>query len=222
MNTSDLKDLVKALGPFVRPNPWHGVELYTGDKKDEVKAYIEIVPTDRVKYEVDKKTGFLMVDRPQKFSNIIPCLYGLLPQTYSGEKTAEFARNATGRAGLFGDGDPVDVCVLTDEPITHGDLLVDCKIIGGFRMLDGGEVDDKIIAVLKDDSTFGKMNDVSECPEAVLNKVKHYFLTYKQIPEEGYTPKCEITHLYGKEEALKIVELGVIDYNNEVLPKLFN
>ncbi|MDD0853597.1 inorganic pyrophosphatase [Halobacteriovorax sp. GB3] len=205
---------------LVRPNPWHGVELYTSDKKDEVTAYIEIVPTDRVKYELDKDSGFMKVDRPQKFSNIIPCLYGLLPKTYSSKKSAAYAISKTGREDLYGDEDPIDICVLTDEPITHGDILVDCKIIGGFRMLDHGEVDDKIIAVLKDDSTFGDMNDVADCPEKILNKVKHYFLTYKEIPFEGYKPKVEITHLYNKQEALEIIECGIQDYNEEVAPNL--
>ena len=102
----------------------------------------------------------------------------------------------------MGDKDPLDVCVLTEKRVRSGNLLLEAIPIGGFRMLDNGEVDDKIIAVLKNDAFYGDIKDVSECPVGVLNRLKHYFLTYKQIPS-GEKPIAEITHLYHADEAQK-------------------
>ncbi len=215
MTEAQFNEFMKLAKQMFKPNPWHGVKCWEDRDNLELNAYIEIVPTDRVKYEIDKETGYLKVDRPQKFSNIIPTLYGLIPRTYSDEKSAKYTMEQTGREGLFGDADPIDICVLTEKSITHGDLLVNCIPIGGFRMLDGGEVDDKIVAVLKDDAIYGHMTDISECPESILRQLKHYFLTYKQIPAEGEKAKIEITGLYGREEAIKIIELGQEDYEDK-------
>lgn len=211
----EFREILSEVAHLFRPNPWHGVKTWADKSETDLNSYIEIVPTDRVKYEIDKETGYLKVDRPQKFSNIIPALYGLIPRTYSAEKSAKYTMEQTGRDGLFGDADPIDICVLTEKSISHGDILVNCVPIGGFRMLDGGEVDDKIVAVLKDDAIYGHMKDINECPEPILDKLKHYFLTYKQIPEEGMKAKIEITGLYGREEALRIIELGEEDYNDK-------
>jgi inorganic pyrophosphatase len=110
-----------------------------------------------------------------------------------------------------GDGDPLDICVLTDRPIQHGNILLECIPIGGFRMLDQDEADDKIIGVLKDDATYGSLVNIQQVPEAILNRLRHYFLTYKQSP--GSTSGgCEITHTYGREEAQHVIRLSLRDY----------
>lgn len=95
-----------------RPHPWHGISV--GDEAPEkVTAFIEIVPTDPVKYELDKTTGYLKIDRPQKFSNVYPSLYGFIPQTFCAEENAAFCAAKTKRDGIIGDGDPLDICVLS-------------------------------------------------------------------------------------------------------------
>lgn len=193
-----------------RAHPWHGVSI--GEEAPEVvTAYIEIVPTDTVKYEVDKVTGFLKVDRPQRFSNFCPSFYGLVPQTFCGEKVAElFARRAN-RKGIVGDGDPLDICVLTEKTIPHSDILLTALPIGGLSMLDGGEADDKIIAVMKDDAVYGGFTDIANCPPTLIDRLQHYFLTYKQAP--GTTShKVEITNVYGRAEALKVIRASHADY----------
>jgi len=193
-----------------RAHPWHGVSI--GDEAPEVvTAYIEIVPTDTVKYEVDKVTGFLKVDRPQRFSNLCPSYYGLVPQTYCGERVAElFARRAS-RKGIVGDRDPLDICVLTEKTIPHSDILLTALPIGGLSMLDGGEADDKIIAVMKDDAVYGGFTDIANCPPTLIDRLQHYFLTYKQAP--GTTQhKVEITNVYGRAEALKVIRASHADY----------
>ncbi len=197
-----------------KPHPWHGIPTWENKEKNILNVFIEIVPGDTVKYELDKKTGYLKVDRPQKFSNIVPSLYGFIPQTYSAEALADYTKGVLSRPELVGDEDPVDICVLTEKDIRHGDILLEAIPIGGLRMIDDNEVDDKIVAVLKDDAVYGHIEDIKDCPELVINRLKHYFLTYKQIPAEGETAKCEITDIYGKEEALRILELSQKDYQS--------
>lgn len=194
-----------------KPHPWHGIPIGESCPK-VVTAYIEMVPGDTVKYEIDKVTGYRKVDRPQKFSNYVPALYGFLPQTYCGEKVREFAALKSALNVLRGDGDPLDICVLTERNITSGDIILEAIPIGGFRMIDKGEADDKIIAVLKQDEVYGKLKDVSECPATLIDRLKHYFLTYKNMP--GHENKAvEITHTYGVEEAQEVILRSIADYN---------
>ncbi len=190
------------LSTLFKSHPWHGV--YIGaEAPARVTCYIEIVPTDAVKYELDKTTGVLKVDRPQKFSNICPTLYGLIPQTYCGERVAG--------PGLTGDGDPLDVCVLTEKPFSHGDILVEAIPVGCLRLIDRHEADDKIIAVLRDDAVYGGWHDISDCPPSVIERLKHYFLTYKQ-PPGAEKPTCEMAGVLGREGAHDIIRASREDY----------
>lgn len=213
MSPEEILKLVQNSNLF-KAHPWHGIDLWNNQDKGVLNCYIEIVPENRVKYELDKKTGYLKVDRPQKFSNIIPALYGFLPRTYSKELSAELACQALGRKELVGDEDPIDICVLTDKTMRHGDILLEVIVIGGFRMIDHGEVDDKLIAVLKDDATYGDMQDISDVPSKVLESLRHYFLTYKEIPKSLVKSKVEIAEVYGRDAALKVIEAGSKDYLN--------
>lgn len=201
------------IGLRYKSHPWHGVNI--GEMApDIITSFIEMVPTDNVKYEIDKATGYLKVDRPQKFSNIVPALYGFIPQTYCGDLVAEYCRDQTGRKGIIGDGDPLDICVLTERHITHGDILVQAMPIGGFRMLDGGEADDKIIAILKGDEVYHHWEDIMDCPETLITRLKHYFLTYKEMPGQSAS-RCEITHIYGRDEAHEVINRSRKDYRSK-------
>jgi len=197
------------LGLLFKAHPWHGVAI-GHDAPGIVTAYIEIVPTDTVKYELDKTTGHLKVDRPQRFSNICPTLYGLIPQTFCADQVAQLTSERTGRTGIHGDNDPLDICVLTERTIMHGDLLLQARPIGGFRLLDGNEADDKIIAVMQGDAVYG-MNDIEECPKSLIERLRHYFLTYKDAPG-ATTRRCELTHIYGAEEARHVIRRAMLDY----------
>lgn len=195
-----------------KPHPWHGVS--PGNNCPEtVTAYIEIVPGDSVKYEIDKVSGYLKVDRPQKFSNAIPFLYGFIPQTYCGTEIAKFASLKSGKEVMKGDGDPLDICVLTEKIINNGDILLEAVPIGGLRMIDKGEADDKIIAVLKKDEIFGNYKDLKDCPETLINRIKHYFLTYKNMP--GTNQPVEIASVYGADEAKEVILKSISDYNTK-------
>jgi inorganic pyrophosphatase len=210
VTTRNSNALLEVMKVMFKPHPWHGVSM--GDRAPEiVTCYIEIVPTDSVKYEIDKTTGYLKVDRPQRFSSFSPCLYGLIPRTYCGARVAAFSAEKAQRSSLEGDHDPLDVCVFTEKPITHGDLLLEAVPIGGLRMLDGNEADDKIIAVLKGDAVFGSMQDILDCPDGLVQRLIHYFLTYKQMP--GAKTECEVTHVYGRQEAHHVILESKADYD---------
>jgi inorganic pyrophosphatase len=201
--------LWKLLGVLFKPHPWHGVS--PGERVPEiVQCFIEVVPSDTLKYEIDKVSGYLKVDRPQKYSNTCPALYGFVPQTFCGESVAALSSEKTGQA-LEGDSDPLDICVLTDRQIQHGNVLVECIPIGGFRMIDHGEADDKIIGVLKEDATYGTWTAITQVPEPMLDRLRHYFLTYKQAPGSGGS-SCEISHTYGREEAHDVIRRSLSDY----------
>ncbi|MBP8117076.1 MAG: inorganic diphosphatase, partial [Nitrospira sp.] len=114
MSKKEIDAARRLMSLMFKAHPWHGVSM--GEHAPElVTAYIEIVPTDTVKYEVDKASGFLKVDRPQRFSNYCPSYYGLIPQTYCGERVAKLFGARAGRPDMIGDGDPLDICVLTEK-----------------------------------------------------------------------------------------------------------
>ncbi len=220
MNDKFSDPIGRLMGLRYKSHPWHGVAIGK-NAPETVTAFIEVVPTDTVKYEVDKESGFLRIDRPQKYSNVIPALYGFIPQTYCGALIGEYCCEMTGRTDIQGDGDPVDICVLTEKDIAHGDILVTARPIGGFRMIDGNQADDKIIAVLDNDVVYGHFKDISDCPDLVIQRLKHYFLTYKDMP--GFAKNTEITHLYDAKEALEVIKRSMNDYHNKFdnIGKLF-
>lgn len=198
-------------------HPWHGLSF--GKNSPEIlDVFIEITPSDTVKYEIDKNSGYIRLDRPQKYSNRTPTLYGFIPQTYCGEKLAKLCMEKTGKKNIKGDGDPLDICVLTSSPITHGNIILSVIPIGGFRMIDKNEADDKIIAVLKGDDMFGEMKNISDCPKPLIDKLRHYFLTYKLSPEqEQENPIVEIADIYGSREAKEVILASIEDYNSKFI-----
>ena len=192
-------------------HPWHGVA--PGEEAPEkVNAYIEIVPTDAVKYELDKQSGHLHVDRPQRFSSMCPSLYGFIPQTFCGEEVAKLCAERTGACDIKGDGDPMDICVLTEKTFAQGNFFLRAKPIGGLRMIDGEQADDKIISVLEADLAYGHIEDIDECPKALVDRLKHYFLSYKQLPGEA-TRRVEIASIYDRAEAFDVIKRSMRDYD---------
>ena len=198
-------------------HPWHGVSPGP-NAPAMVNAYIEIVPTDAVKYELDKSSGHLRVDRPQRFSSMCPTLYGFIPQTYCGEQVAKLSADRSGSTGIQGDGDPMDICVLTEKTFAHGSFFLLAKPIGGLRMIDGHQADDKIVAILDADLAYGHITEISECPAALIDRLKHYFLSYKQLP--GDAPRrVEIADIYGRAEAMDVITRSMRDYDKDIASK---
>lgn len=196
--------------PNFKAHPWHGISAGK-DCPETVNVFVEIVPSDTIKYEIDKESGYLKVDRPQKFSNIVPALYGFIPRTYCDEEVKKLAVLGGATDVESGDLDPLDILVLTSHNLTHGDILMEAVPIGGFKMIDKGEADDKIIAVLVGDHAFGHYRDISELPKAEINRLMHYFLTYKNLPEEPTV--CRIDEIYGAEHAKQVIVASQKDYN---------
>ncbi len=193
-----------------KSHPWHGI--FSGELFPRVvNAFIEIIPSDTVKYELDKISGYCRIDRLQKFSNILPALYGFIPQTFCGREVALRAEQKGTREHLTGDQDPLDICVLTERQISRGDILVEAIPIGGLRLIDNQEVDDKIIAVLRQDDFYGTFSDLEKLPQSLLDRLKHYFLTYKQLP--GETQITQIANVYDREEAYRVLECSRLDYS---------
>ena len=190
-------------------HPWHGIFIGT-DAPTFVNAFIEIVPADSIKYEIDKASGWLKVDRPQRFSNVVPSLYGFIPQTYCKTHIKNLAIAQGHQNVEDGDKDPLDICVLSSHEITRGAILLEAKPIGGLKMIDRNEADDKIIAVLKGDEIYNNWNDITDVPESVINKLKHYFLTYKNLPDEKQVVQIDAIH--NRAEAHKVIKAAMTDY----------
>lgn len=189
-----------------RPHPWHGLPVGP-EPPQRIHAYVEITPFDGVKYEIDKETGYLRVDRPQRTSSLPPTLYGFVPRTWCGERVAALMPGA--RAG---DGDPLDVCVVSERPISRAEVVLDARVLGGLPMLDDGEADDKIIAVLEGDEIWSEAADLDDLPAALVERLRHYFLTYKVLPDEP--SRVRLGPAYGREHALAVVRAAMDDYED--------
>lgn len=177
-------------------NPWHFVP-YGDINGNEVTAIIEISKNSRAKYELDKETGMLILDRVLYSSVYYPANYGFIPQTYCD------------------DGDPLDILVLSQieiQPLT----LVKAKIIGVMRMLDQDEADDKLIAVCCNDMSVNHLNDISELPAHSLKEVRHFFEEYKRLENKV----VKIEDFQGERLAKKIFQHAVNDYKDKILPEM--
>jgi inorganic pyrophosphatase len=189
-----------------RPHPWHGLSAGPNPPA-ELHAYIEITPFDLVKYEIDKTSGYLRVDRAQRTSSLPPALYGFIPQTYAGERVADLMPGASG-----GDLDPLDICVLSERPIARAEVIIGARVVGGIPMIDGGHADDKIIGILNDDPVFGSVRELEDVPPALVGRLIHYFSTYKLRPESG---SVSVGEPYGRAHAEAVVSAALDDYRAE-------
>jgi inorganic pyrophosphatase len=187
-----------------RPHPWHGLEVGP-DPPEVLNAFIEITPFDMMKYEIDKVSGYLRVDRPLRSSAQHPALYGFVPRTYCGERVCKLAPGSR-----RGDGDPIDICVLSERAIARTEIIIRCRVVGGLQMIDRGEADDKIISVLDGDFMWGTARDIHDLPEVLIERLQHYFLTYKLVP--GQRSQARITSIYGRSHAFKVVRAAMEDY----------
>lgn len=192
--------------PFYRwrPHPWHGLSV-GADPPRIVTAFIEMTPLDVIKYEVDKETGYLTVDRPQSGSSSPPSLYGFIPRTYCGERVAALCDEVE-----RSDGDPLDICVVSERPIDRSEIAMQVRVVGGFQMIDGEEADDKIVAVLDVDPVWADVTELSDLPTAMVDRLEHYFLTYKVLP--GRSGDVRIPLVYGASHARAVIEAAMGDY----------
>jgi inorganic pyrophosphatase len=195
--------------PFYRwrPHPWHGLDAGS-DPPRVVKAYIEITPFDLVKYEVDKATGYLKVDRPQRSSSAPPTLYGFIPRTYCARRVGALCPGAQG-----GDTDPLDICVISERPINRAEVILSAKVVGGLQCIDHNEADDKIVAVLRTDNVWGKAESIEDLPKVTIERLRHYFETYKLIP--GRPAPLSVEAVYGRDHAHEVIQAAMDDYQEE-------
>ncbi len=192
------------LWAIYRPHPWHG--LAAGPEPPSlVHAYIEITPFDLVKFEVDKESGYLRVDRAQRTSSLPPTLYGFVPRTYAANRVAALMPDAE-----RGDLDPLDVCVLSERPIARAEIILTARVVGGIPMLDGEEADDKLIAVLHDDPVHGSVKEIADLPDVLVERLRHYFATYKLRPDGA--AEVRVGAPYGRDHAERVVDAAMEDY----------
>ncbi len=196
--------------PFYRwrPHPWHGLSAGP-DMPKVVHAYIELTPFDSVKYEIDKETGYLRVDRPQRYSSQPPALYGFIPRTYCGQRVADLS--SADRA----DRDPLDICVISERAINRAEVLLNARIVGGLRMIDRGEADDKIVGVLDNDLFYAHVKDIDDLPDVLVERLRHYFSTYKTAPDMDKSRNIEIDEIYGRKHAYEVIEASMEDYGDQ-------
>lgn len=172
-------------------HPWHGVE-YGPEAPKKVNALIEIPQGSRAKYEVDKDTGLLRLDRVIYSSFHYPVNYGFIPQT------------------LGEDGDPLDILVFCSQSI-QALCLVEAKIIGNMQMIDNGEMDDKIIAVASKDPSVNHYEKMEDLPQHFLLELRNFFEQYKVLENK----KVEIDNFQDKETAYKIIEKDINRYKEK-------
>jgi inorganic pyrophosphatase len=145
-----------------------------------------------------------MVDRPQRSSSHPPALYGFIPRTYCGARIAKLAGCEKG------DGDPLDICVVSERPIERSEVLLRARVVGGIKLIDRGEADDKIIAVLEGDFIWDHVKDISQLAPVLVERLEHYFSTYKLVP--GEPNNLTVAGKYGYEHAKAVVEAARQDY----------
>jgi len=174
-------------------HPWHGVA--PGDKAPNiVNAVIEIPQGSRAKYEIDKESGLLRLDRIIYSSFYYPCNYGFIPQSYGGDK------------------DPLDILVITSLPVQPL-CLMEAKVIGVMQMIDGGEADDKIIAVANNDPSTNHFNDIEELKAHFFSELRHFFEEYKKL--ENKTVKVE--EFQNRTMAVRIIQEAIEHYRDTFL-----
>ncbi len=149
----------------------------------------------------------MRVDRPQRSSSLPPSLYGFIPRTYCGDRVGGLSPSTD-----VGDGDPLDICVLSERPIDRSEVILSARVVGGLHMIDEGEADDKIISVLSNDQYYKDIEDILDLPEILIERLRHYFGTYKMIP--GKEMDVNVERVYSKEEAGKVVLAAMEDYED--------
>lgn len=169
-------------------HPWHDVAI--GENAPEfVTGIVEIPKNCRAKYELDKASGMLTLDRVLYSSINYPANYGFIPQTYCD------------------DNDPLDILVISQIEIVPM-CLVRSKVIGVMRMLDGGEMDDKIIAVAADDMSFNHINDIDELPAHWIKELRSFFENYKELENKTVV----VEEFQNKKTAMEVIEKSIVDY----------
>ncbi len=167
-------------------------KIGSGEYPDKIHALIEIPYGSNIKYEVEKDSGAVFVDRVLYSAMFYPANYGFVPNT------------------LADDGDPIDILVLNEYPVQAG-AVIKCRLIGVLIMEDEAGMDEKLLAVpvTKVDPTYEKIESYEDLPKATLNKIKNFFETYKMLEPNKWV---KVKDFKGKDEALKLLESAIKNY----------
>ena len=176
-------------------NIWHDISP-ENIKPENFTAVIEISKGSRCKYELDKEIGMLRLDRILYTATHYPANYGFIPRTYAD------------------DGDPLDVLVLCSDQIVPM-TLVQVYPIGAMRMIDGGKLDDKIIAIPFSDPTYKDVRSINELPAHIFDEIKHFFTVYKELENK----QTAVKELFDRKDAIEIISKAIVDYDKLVESK---
>jgi inorganic pyrophosphatase len=133
-------------------------------------------------------------------------MYGYFPSPNCAQRVAALSSSGVDTA----DGDPLDICVISERPITRSEILLEARVVGGIRMIDRGEADDKVVAVLDNDPYYTETQDISQVPKAIVDRLLHYFSTYKLMP--GTENQISVSGVYGHHHAVEVVQAALADY----------
>ena len=176
-------------------NIWHDMDP-SAITPEDFTAVIEIPKGSKCKYELDKFTGLLKLDRVLYTSTHYPANYGFIPRTFAD------------------DGDPLDVLVLCSEPI-YPLTLIRVYPIGVMRMIDGGKMDDKVIAISFSDPSYLGISSITELPSHIFDEIMHFFSVYKQLENK----QTAVKSLFGREEAMQIIQEAIDTYQRDFANK---
>ena len=171
-------------------NVWHSISPKRINPEDFI-AVIEVSKGSKKKYELDKETGLIILDRILYTSTHYPANYGFIPRT------------------LAEDGDPLDVLIICAEQVEPM-ALVRARPIGVISMIDNGKRDDKIIAIAKDDPTYNRYTDIDELPRHVFEEMRHFFTVYKNLENK----ETAVDEVRPRADALEIIKAAIVDYKS--------
>ena len=180
-------------------HPWHGLDPQVQDYR--LRVYIENVPYDEVKYEVDQDSGLLKIDQPLQTSSLPPYAYGFIPRTLCGSRVARLTNRKRG------DKAPLDVFVLSERSLRTPGVIADVRLVGGIRVRDENLVDDKLLTILASDAALSGIDDIDALPIYMVERISHF------LSESSLLGSCQIGDPFDRTRARGLLSAALQDYD---------
>lgn len=194
----------RARAPMRGPHPWHGLNPELAE--DRLLAFVENTQHDRMKLEVDQRSGYLKVDYPLQTSALPPYAYGFIPRTLCGRRLASLG------SGTRGDQAPLDVFILSEHPFPMAGVLAEIRVVGGIPTQDETRIDDKLIGILHRDPAFGEIEDIEQVPIHIMERIVHFVV---QTAPDG---SSVVGDPFGATRARTVLDAALADYRDRYDP----